>query len=80
MVWSNYIYPQTHILYLYFIAITPYSLVQLGPGYFLKLNFLFDAIRTFLIINIATAVTPTAVALSLIALLSVIRTAGFALK
>ena len=58
----------------------PYFLVRLGPNYFLKLDFLFGTIRTFLIIDIVTVATPTAAALSLIALLSVTKTAGFAFK
>jgi len=40
-------------------------------------DFLLSAIRTFLIIDIATAATPIVAALSLIALSLVIRTAGF---
>jgi len=44
----------------------------------LRLDFLFSAIRTFLIIDVVTAATPTIAALSLIALFLVTRTAGFA--
>ena len=58
----------------------PYFLVQLGPNYFLRSDFLFSTIRTFLIIDIATAATPTMAALSLIALLLVIKTVGFVLR
>ena len=58
----------------------PYSLVRLGPGYFSKLDFLLNTIRTFLIIDVATAATPTIAALSLIALSSVTKIAGFAPK
>ena len=54
--------------------------MQLGPGYFLKSDFLFSIIRTFLIIDVATAVIFTIAALSLIVLSSVIRTAGFTSK
>ena len=56
----------------------PY-LVQLGPGYSLKLDFLFSTIRTFLIMDIVMAVTSTITALSFIALSLVIKTVGFAL-
>ena len=55
-----------------------YYLVQLAPSFSSRLDFLFSAIRTFLIIDVVTAVTPTVAALSLIALSLVIRTAGFA--
>ena len=43
-----------------------------------RLDFLLSAIRTFLIMDVATALTPAVVALSLIVLFSVTRTAGFA--
>ena len=58
----------------------PYSLVRLGPSYFLKLNFFLSAIRTFLIIDIEMAATFTITALSFIALFLVIRTVGFVFK
>jgi len=58
----------------------PYFLVRLGPGFSLRLDFLLSTIRTFLIIDVVTAATPTVIALSLIALSLVIRTAGFASK
>ena len=58
----------------------PYSLVRLGPGYFLKLDFLPSTIRTFLIIDVATAATPIVAALSFIALFLVTRTVGFTFK
>jgi len=54
----------------------PYFLVRLGPGFSLRLDFLLSAIRTFLIIDVVTVTTPTSAASSLIALSSVIRTAG----
>ena len=64
-------------IYIGFKAKYKLYLMRLGPGYSLKLNFLFSAIRIFLIIDVAMAVTPTIVALSLIALSLVIRTVGF---
>jgi len=48
--------------------------------FFLKLDILLYAIKTFLIINIVTVVTPTVAALSLIALSLVTRMAGFTPK
>ena len=45
-----------------------------------RLDFLLSAIRTFLIIDVATASTFAVAALSLIVLFSVIKTAGFAPK
>jgi len=58
----------------------PYFSVRLGPGFSLRLDFLLNTIRSFLIIDVVTAVTSTVVALSLIVLSLVIKTAGFAPK
>ena len=54
-------------------------IISSSKRYFsLKLDFLLSAIRTSLIMDVATAATPIVAALSLIALSLVIRTAGFA--
>ena len=56
----------------------PYFSVRLGPGFSLRLDFLLNMIRTFLIIGVVMAATPTVAALSLMVLSLVTRTVGFA--
>ena len=58
----------------------PYFSVRLGPSFSLRLDFLLNIIRTFLIIGVVIAATPTIAALSLIVLSLVIRTIGFTPK
>ena len=57
-----------------------YSLVWLGPSYFLKLDFLLSVIKTFLIMDIKIAATFTVIVLNLIVLFLVIRIVGFTFK
>ena len=81
LIYSKGLYTVQKTIYIGFkVKYKPYSLVWLGPSYFLKLDFLLNIIRTFLIIDMETAATPTIAALSLIALSLVIKTVGFAFK
>ena len=57
-----------------------YFLVWLGPSYSLRSDFLFGAIRTFLIIDMEMVTTFTIAVLSFIALSLVIRIIGFTPK
>ena len=65
-------------IYIGFKVKYEFYLVWLGPGYFLRPDFLLGAIRTFLIMDVVMAATPIVAALSLIVLSLVIRTVGFA--